>query len=95
MSDINEINIIQVHRRLTLVSQRIPYDSPDKKGFDMCLMLFTKMLQICPSVNLLRELDLKKAQIKTLELRINDLSEDNKVLIKRSQKLDLILNKKK
>ncbi|WP_298845528.1 hypothetical protein [uncultured Clostridium sp.] len=89
MSDINEINIIQLHRRLTLVSERLPDYDENKKGFDMCLMLFTKALKICPSVNLLRELEIKKSQIKALELLINDLREDNKVLTNRNKQSNL------
>jgi len=75
-----EINILQLYNRLSTVSRRLPDYDPSKKGFDMCLMLLKKGLENCPAVNHLVELSRLQRLIQRLELQVDDLKEDNKVL---------------
>jgi hypothetical protein len=78
-----EINILQLYNKICTISSRLPEYDENKKGFDMCLVAFKEGLKDCPSVNLGPLTKLNKA----LELKVDDLTQDNKVLNIRLDKL--------
>lgn len=95
-------NIIDIYRRLVAVSIELEEEhSPDIKGFDMCLMLLRSALREYDSLNMHLEVKrlhraLNEAEYKVgrLQLKIDDLMEDNQVLMKRNRKLERRAEKK-
>lgn len=95
-------NIIDIYRRLVAVSLELDeQESPDLKGFDMCLMLLRSALREYDSLNMHQEVKhLRRAlneaehKVSKLKLKVDDLTEDNQVLAKRNRKLERRAEKK-
>lgn len=79
----NQRSITEVYSRLCTVSNNIPDYDPDKKGFDMCLMLLKEELADCWYVNQLHQIKRLELKNDKLKLENNDLKEDKAVLLRR------------
>ena len=70
-----EMNILEVYNKLCTVSYMMPDYHEDKKGFDMCLLLFKKALKHCPSVNHIAHIDSLKRSVREKDFKISQLKE--------------------
>lgn len=69
----HEMNILQLYNKLATISRALPEYVEEKKGFDMCLLLFKKGLKDCPSVNHLEEIHHLRRVISSRNLKIKQL----------------------